>query len=218
MSTSFRLTKTETEPISGNCSLPNDIFTEKRTKSAICVIRILFLAHHVHLKGACQYFCMLGIVGCRLLVVVRTCRGLAHHRHITVQPVEYWPSPILVCTNRSGVSLMSDLSERSPLGLLSTPSPDPWAHQQTYGHSLACSRCLHYPCAYFKPERLLLDPWRHERNNSYYFSPANQQKAGTKIYSLTQCGLTVNECDWHLLAGIDERINSHCLTRQKNCE
>ena len=24
----------------------------------------------------------------------------------------------------------------------------------------------------------------------------NQQKAGTKIYSLTQCSLTVNECDW----------------------
>ena len=76
MSTSFRLTKTETEPISGNCSLPNDIFTEKRTKSAICVIRILFLAHRVHLKGACQYFCMLGIVGCRLLVVVHHVEGL----------------------------------------------------------------------------------------------------------------------------------------------
>ena len=34
-----------------------------------------------------------------------------------------------------------------------------------------------------------------------------------KIYSLTQCSLTVNECDWHILAGNDERINSHCLTR-----
>ena len=52
-----------------------------------------------------------------------------------------------------------------------------------------------------------------ERNNSYYFSRANQQKAGTKIYSLTQCSLTVNECDWYILAGNDERINSHCLTR-----
>ena len=51
------------------------------------------------------------------------------------------------------------------------------------------------------------------RNNSYYFSRANQQKAGTKIYSLTQCSLIVNECDWHILAGKDERINSHCLTR-----
>ena len=58
----------------------------------------------------------------------------------------------------------------------------------------------------------LLDPLS-ERNNSYYFSRANQQKAGTKIYSLTQCSLTVNECDWHILAGNDERINSHCLTR-----
>ena len=54
----------------------------------------------------------------------------------------------------------------------------------------------------------------YERNNSYYFSRANQQKAGTKIYSLTQCCLTVNECDWHILAGNDEIINSHCLTRK----
>ena len=53
-----------------------------------------------------------------------------------------------------------------------------------------------------------------ERNNSYYFSRANQQKAGTKIYSLSQCSLTVNECDWHILAGNDEKINSHCLTRE----
>ena len=52
-----------------------------------------------------------------------------------------------------------------------------------------------------------------ERNNSYYFSLANQQKAGTKIYSLTQCSLTVNGYDWHILAGNDERINSPCLTR-----
>ena len=37
---------------------------------------------------------------------------------------------------------------------------------------------------------------------------------GTKIYSLTQCSLTVNECDWHILAGNDKRINSHCLTRK----
>ena len=56
--------------------------------------------------------------------------------------------------------------------------------------------------------------WQTERNNSYYFSPANQQKAGTKIYSLTQCSLTVNGCDWHILAGNDVRINSHCLTRR----
>ena len=55
-----------------------------------------------------------------------------------------------------------------------------------------------------------------ERNNSYYFSRANQQKAGTKIYSFTQCNLTVNECDWHILAGNDERINSHCLTRDRS--
>ena len=47
----------------------------------------------------------------------------------------------------------------------------------------------------------------------HYFFPANQQKAGTKIYSLNQCSLNVNEYDWHILAGNDERINSHCLTR-----
>ena len=52
-----------------------------------------------------------------------------------------------------------------------------------------------------------------ERNNSYYFSRANQQKAGTKIYSLTQFSLTANECDWHILTGNEERINSHCLIR-----
>ena len=56
-----------------------------------------------------------------------------------------------------------------------------------------------------------------KRNNSYYFSRANQQKAGTKIYSLTQCSLTVNECDWHILAGNDERINSYCLTGYNLC-
>ena len=52
-----------------------------------------------------------------------------------------------------------------------------------------------------------------ERNNPYYFSRANQQKANCKIYSLTQCSLTVNDCDWHILAGNDERIVEHCLTR-----
>ena len=55
----------------------------------------------------------------------------------------------------------------------------------------------------------------YERNNSYYFCWANQQKAGTQIYSLAQCSLSVNGCDWHILAGNDERINSHCLTRDQ---
>ena len=52
-----------------------------------------------------------------------------------------------------------------------------------------------------------------ERNNSYYFSRANQQKRAPKSIHLTQCSLTVNECDWHILVGNDKRINSHCLTR-----
>ena len=75
-------------------------------------------------------------------------------------------------------------------------------------------------CGYF-PENLHENDSRkestcsgcHERNNSYYFSRANQQKAGTKIYSSIQCSFIVNECDWHILADNDERINSHCLTR-----
>ena len=58
--------------------------------------------------------------------------------------------------------------------------------------------------------------YQFERNNSFYFSWANQQKAGTKIYSLTKCSLTVNERDWHILACNGERINSHCLIRFDN--
>ena len=54
---------------------------------------------------------------------------------------------------------------------------------------------------------------RIERNNPYYFFRANQQQVGTKIYSITQCILSVNECDWHILAGNDERINTHCLSQ-----
>ena len=58
-----------------------------------------------------------------------------------------------------------------------------------------------------------VDRMTDERDNPYYFFPANQQKASTKIYSLTLCSLSVNECDWHILAGNDKRINTHCLTR-----
>ena len=61
----------------------------------------------------------------------------------------------------------------------------------------------------------LEDLFHIERDNPYYFFRANQQKADTKIYLLTQCSLTVNECDWHILAGNQERIKSHCLTRDK---
>ena len=52
-----------------------------------------------------------------------------------------------------------------------------------------------------------------ERDNPYYYFRANQQQAGINIYSLTLGSLTVKECDWHILAGNDERINSHCLTQ-----
>ena len=47
------------------------------------------------------------------------------------------------------------------------------------------------------------------------FQPISK-KVGTKIYPLTQCSLSVNECDWHILAGKDERINAHCLTRSND--
>ena len=53
---------------------------------------------------------------------------------------------------------------------------------------------------------------RKRQSNLYYFFRANQQKADTKIYSSTLCIFTVNECDWHILAGNDNRIKSHCLT------
>ena len=55
-----------------------------------------------------------------------------------------------------------------------------------------------------------------ERDNPYYFFPANQHQAGTKIYSLTQCSLTVNECDRPILAGNDQRINTQYLTRRSH--
>ena len=42
--------------------------------------------------------------------------------------------------------------------------------------------------------------------SQYYFTPANQQKKGTQIYSLTQCSLTVNECDWHILAATTREL------------
>ena len=57
-------------------------------------------------------------------------------------------------------------------------------------------------------------PFFHQRNNPYYFFRANQQKVNCEIYSLTQCGLTVNECDWQILAGNDDRIVVHCQTRK----
>ena len=44
------------------------------------------------------------------------------------------------------------------------------------------------------------------------FEPINEIRT-TKIYSLTQCCLTVNGCDWHILAGNDDRIKSHCFIR-----
>ena len=45
------------------------------------------------------------------------------------------------------------------------------------------------------------------------FLRATQQQVSTKIYSLTQCSLTVNKCDWQILGGNDERIKSHYWTR-----
>ena len=50
-----------------------------------------------------------------------------------------------------------------------------------------------------------------ERDNPYYFFIANHQKAGTKIYPLTQCSLTVNECDWDILVTADRVENKMIL-------
>ena len=40
---------------------------------------------------------------------------------------------------------------------------------------------------------------------------ANQQRMGSKIYSLTQCSHTVNEHDWHIVVGNDKGTVLHCL-------
>ena len=54
MSTSFRLTKTETENlfrVIAHCLMTSSL--RKEQSQLICVMRILFLAHHVHLKSCC---------------------------------------------------------------------------------------------------------------------------------------------------------------------
>ena len=48
---------------------------------------------------------------------------------------------------------------------------------------------------------------------SILFLSSQSATSGHQVYSLIQCRLTVNECDRQILAGNDERINSHCLTR-----
>ena len=55
-----------------------------------------------------------------------------------------------------------------------------------------------------------------ERNNPYYFFPANQQKASTKIYSLTQCSLSVNECDWHIWRAMARELMHIVWLERKN--
>ena len=46
----------------------------------------------------------------------------------------------------------------------------------------------------------------------YYFFWVNHQKGCSNIYPLIQCSLIVNEGDWYIVAGNDERFNSHCST------
>ena len=41
--------------------------------------------------------------------------------------------------------------------------------------------------------------YRAERYSLYYFFWANQQKANSKIYSITQYDLTINGCDWQAM-------------------
>ena len=99
--------------------------------------------------------------------------------------------------------------------IVTPPGPSP----QSCSNMLIWNSPYTYPVTCLNlspPNRTLESRWVtfYERNNSYYFSRANQQKEGTKIYSLTPCSLTVNECDWHISAGNDERVNSHCLIRK----
>ena len=39
------------------------------------------------------------------------------------------------------------------------------------------------------------------------FEPISKRGGGTKIYSSSQCSLTVNECDWHILAATKRELN-----------
>ena len=48
-----------------------------------------------------------------------------------------------------------------------------------------------------------------QRKKQFILFLSNSKNLGTKMYSLTQCSLTVNECDWHILADNDERIDLH---------
>ena len=45
-----------------------------------------------------------------------------------------------------------------------------------------------------------------ERKRQSILFLSSQQKADSKIYSLTQCCLTVNECDWHILAAMTREL------------
>ena len=44
-----------------------------------------------------------------------------------------------------------------------------------------------------------------------HFSWANQRKADIKIFSRTQCKISKDRCNWHILAGNEERIVLHTL-------
>ena len=44
-----------------------------------------------------------------------------------------------------------------------------------------------------------------ERENPYYFLSANQRKDYIRIYSSTECDLTMNRCGWHIWARNGER-------------
>ena len=57
-----------------------------------------------------------------------------------------------------------------------------------------------------------------EREYPYHFFRANQRKVNSKIYSLTDCDLIVNGCDWHILAKRElYYIRTELLKYKKNC-
>ena len=71
------------------------------------------------------------------------------------------------------------------------------------------------PVHQLTPQKLLSPPGLRKPNASVnYGRPSESNIGDTNIYSLTLCSLTVNEHDWHLLVGNDDRIKSHCLTRK----
>ena len=53
-----------------------------------------------------------------------------------------------------------------------------------------------------------------ERNYPYHFFWANQPKADIKFFWWTQCEISKDRCDWHILKGSEKGIKLHCLNQE----